>query len=158
MGETRNAYINLMGKLLGRRPQGRSRRWTRHVATMGVIRNAYKALFVTPERTKPFGRLMSRCEDKRGVKEIGLECMNRIHLAQDRSQFHALVNTGTNLRVPKRALIFLLDGRMLASQEGPTSVLDLCFSVGQAQGKDGPHPYSYPLTVRGELCVSFCVI
>jgi hypothetical protein len=34
------------------------------------------------------------------LKEIGLERVNRIHLAQDRDQWRALMNLIMNLRVP----------------------------------------------------------
>jgi hypothetical protein len=56
-----------MGNLLGRRPRGRSRkRKEGYVAAVGRIRNAYKVLFETPQRTKPLGRLSYRCEDNEG--------------------------------------------------------------------------------------------
>jgi hypothetical protein len=37
---------------------------------------------------------------KRDLREIGLDSMDRIDLAQDRDQWRALVNTVMNFRVP----------------------------------------------------------
>jgi hypothetical protein len=42
----------------------------------------------------------------------------RINLAHDRRQWLALVNTVMNFQVTKRRVIFLLDERLLASQDG----------------------------------------
>jgi hypothetical protein len=37
---------------------------------------------------------------KMDLREIGLECVDWIHLAQDRDQWLAVVNTVMNLQVP----------------------------------------------------------
>jgi hypothetical protein len=62
-----------------------------------------------PEGKKPFGRPKSRCEDNiwMNLREMWWEVVNRMHMAQDRDQWRALVNTITNLRVPKKAGNFL---------------------------------------------------
>jgi hypothetical protein len=51
---------------------------------------------------RPFGRPRSRWEDntEMDLREIGWEGVNWIHLAQDRDQWWALVNTVMNLWVP----------------------------------------------------------
>jgi len=58
-----------------------------HVACMEQIRNAYKILVVNharPRRTK-MGR------------EIGCECVDWMHLAQDKDELQTLVNTVEHL-------------------------------------------------------------
>jgi hypothetical protein len=55
---------------------------------MGVIRNAYKILIGKPERKRPLRTPRRRWE---GV--------DWIHLAQDRGQWRAVVDTVTNLQV-----------------------------------------------------------
>jgi hypothetical protein len=58
---------------------------------------------------KPPGRHKRRWEDniKMNLREICLEFVVWIHLAQDRDQWCALVNTVMNLRVPQKAGNFL---------------------------------------------------
>jgi hypothetical protein len=55
-----------------------------------------------PEEKRPLGRLRRRLEDniKADFREIGWGDMNWIHLAPDKDQWGALVNTVMNLRVP----------------------------------------------------------
>jgi hypothetical protein len=55
-----------------------------------------------PEGKKPLRRPRRRWVDniKMGLREIGWDGMDWIHLAQNRDQWGALVNTVTNLRVP----------------------------------------------------------
>jgi hypothetical protein len=47
-------------------------------------------------------RLRRRCEDiiRMDLRKIGWEVVDWIHLAEDRDQWRALVNTVLNLRVP----------------------------------------------------------
>jgi hypothetical protein len=63
-----------------------------------------------PEGKKPLGRPRYRWEDniRMGLREIRWECVNWIHLTQDRDQWRAFVNTVITLRVPKRTGISLL--------------------------------------------------
>jgi len=73
-----------------------------HVQRMGVMRNPYKILVAKPDRNRPLGRPRSRWEDNIGMnlREAGWEGVDWIHLAQDRDQWRALVNTVMNLWVP----------------------------------------------------------
>jgi hypothetical protein len=69
---------------------------------MGKMRNVYKISVGKPEGKRPLGRCRSRWEDNIRVdlKEIGWDCLDWMHLAQDRDQWHAIVNTVMNFRVP----------------------------------------------------------
>jgi hypothetical protein len=69
---------------------------------MGEIRNEYKILVGKPEGKRPLGRPRRRWEDniRMDLGEIGWEGVDWIHLAQDRDQWRALVNTVMNFQVP----------------------------------------------------------
>jgi hypothetical protein len=70
--------------------------------TNGEKRNANRVLAGKLEVKRLLGRPTLRCEDnvKLDLTEIGWDGMDWIHLAQDRDQWRALVNTVTNFRVP----------------------------------------------------------
>jgi hypothetical protein len=82
-------------------------RWAGHVAHIGEMRNAYKILVETPEGKRPLGRPRRSLEDniKVGIKEIGCEVMDWIHLAQNRSQWRDHENTVTKFIFHKRLKI-----------------------------------------------------
>jgi hypothetical protein len=69
---------------------------------MGENRNAYRILVGMPEGTRPLGRPRRRWvyNIKMDLREIGLDGVVWINMAQDRDQWRALVNTVLNLRVP----------------------------------------------------------
>jgi hypothetical protein len=69
---------------------------------MEETRNAYRILVGKPEGKRPLGRQRRRSVDniKMDLREIGWDGIDWIHLAQDRDQWRALVNTVINLRVP----------------------------------------------------------
>jgi hypothetical protein len=73
-----------------------------HITLVGHIRNAYTILILKPEGKKQLGRPRSRWEDniRMNVKEIGCEGIEWIHLAQNRVQWQAPMNTVMNLWVP----------------------------------------------------------
>jgi hypothetical protein len=73
-------------------------RWAGHVAHIGAKRNAYRISVRKPEGKRPLGRPRRTWVDN--IKEIGWVAMDWIDLAQDGDQWHALVNTVMNLRVP----------------------------------------------------------
>jgi hypothetical protein len=69
---------------------------------MGEGRSVYRVLVGRPEGKKPVGRPRYRWEDniKTDLREMGIDEANWIHLAQNRVQWRAFVNTVMNLRVP----------------------------------------------------------
>jgi hypothetical protein len=73
-----------------------------HVARKGEGRDVYRVLVGRPEGKRPLGRPRRRWEDiiKMNLREIGIDGVNWIRLAQDRVQWRACVNTVMNLRVP----------------------------------------------------------
>jgi hypothetical protein len=84
-------------------------RWAGHVVRMGQKRNACRVLVGKPKRKRPLGRPRHRWEDniKMDVRETGWGGMHWIHVAQDRDQWRALVNTVMNFRVQQNSGKFL---------------------------------------------------
>jgi hypothetical protein len=71
-------------------------------STNGEKRNAYTIVVGKPDGKRPLGRPRCRCVDKVKIdlREIGWDGVDWIHIAQDKDQWKALVNTVLNLRVP----------------------------------------------------------
>jgi hypothetical protein len=69
---------------------------------MGENRNIYRILMGKPEGKRPLGRPSSRWLNniKMGLREVERDCMDWIHVAQDRDQWRAFVNTVMSLRLP----------------------------------------------------------
>jgi hypothetical protein len=65
-------------------------------------RGVYRVLVGKPEGKRPLGRPRHRGEDniKLDLREMGINGVNWIQLAQDRVQWWAFVNMVTNLWVP----------------------------------------------------------
>jgi hypothetical protein len=65
-------------------------------------RGVYRVLVGRPEGKIPLGRPRRRWEDniKMDLREKGMDEANWIHLAQDRVQRRAFVNTMMNLGIP----------------------------------------------------------
>jgi hypothetical protein len=82
--------------------KSRRMRWAGHVARMGKVRGVYEVLVGRPETKRPMGRPRLRWEDniKLDLREVGIDEEKWIHLAQDRVQWRAYVNTVMILRVP----------------------------------------------------------
>jgi hypothetical protein len=82
--------------------KSRRMRWAGHVACMGEGRGVYRVLVGRLEGKRPLGRPKRRWDDniKVDLREIGIDGVNWIQLAQDRVQWRAFVNTVTNLQVP----------------------------------------------------------
>jgi hypothetical protein len=82
--------------------KARRLRWVGHVACMGEGRGVYKALIGKPKGKRPLGRPRCRWEDniKLDLREMGIDGVNWIWLAQDRVQWQAFVNMVINLHVP----------------------------------------------------------
>jgi hypothetical protein len=72
------------------------------VACMGEMRRAYNILVGKPGKKRPLERPKRGWEDNIGIEftEIGWVGVGWMHLAQDRDQWQALVNTVMNLRIP----------------------------------------------------------
>ena len=69
----------------------------------GEGRDVHRVLVGKPEGKRPLGKHRRRWEDntKMGFQELGGGCGDWMELAQDRDRWRALVNTVSNLRVPK---------------------------------------------------------
>jgi hypothetical protein len=82
--------------------KSRRMRWAGHVARMGEVKCVYRVLVGRPECKRPLGRRRHRWEDniKLDFREMGIDGVNWIHLAQDMVQWRTSVNTVMNLRVP----------------------------------------------------------
>jgi hypothetical protein len=78
-----------------------------HAAHMGELRNTHKILDEYPKDRIPLRRPRHKWKDyiKMGLKEIGCEDEDRVHLAQDRVQWQAFVNTVKTFRINKRQRI-----------------------------------------------------
>jgi hypothetical protein len=69
---------------------------------LGEMTNTYKILIEKSGGKRPLGRHKRRWEVNFGMDltEIEWESVCRIHLAQDRDQWRAVVNTVMNIEVP----------------------------------------------------------
>jgi hypothetical protein len=68
--------------------KSRRMRWAGHAGQMWETRNAYRILVEKPERKRPLGRPRRKWLDniKMDLREIGLDGMDWIELAQDGDQ------------------------------------------------------------------------
>jgi hypothetical protein len=82
--------------------KSRRMRWAGHVARMGKGRGVYRVLVGKPEGKRPLETPRRRWDDniKMDLREIGIDGMNWIRLAQDRVRWRPFVNTVMKLRVP----------------------------------------------------------
>jgi hypothetical protein len=82
--------------------KSRRMRWVGHVARMGEGRGVYRVLIGRPEGKRPLKRPKRRKEDniKMDLREIGIDRVNWIRLAQDTVQWRAFVSTIMKHRVP----------------------------------------------------------
>jgi len=69
---------------------------------MGEMRNAYIILVGKSKGKRPLGKRRCRRKDniRMGLRKTEWEGVDWTHLAQDRDQWRAPVNTVMNLRVP----------------------------------------------------------
>jgi hypothetical protein len=91
---------------------------------MGEQRNAYRISMGKPEGKRPLGRKKQRWEHniKIDLREIGWDGMDWIDLAQDRDQWRATVNTVINFAFHKISGNSSVAERLVASQEGFSSI------------------------------------
>jgi cell wall assembly regulator SMI1 len=70
---------------------------------MEAVRNVYKILVGKPEGKRPLGRPRCRWEDntRMDLREIELECVDWIDVAQDRDSYQVLVYMVMNLGLIK---------------------------------------------------------
>jgi hypothetical protein len=82
--------------------KSRRMRWAGDVTCIGEGRGIYRVLVWRPEGKRPPGRPRCRWDDniKMDLREIGIDGVNLIRLAQDRAQWRAFVSTVMNIRVP----------------------------------------------------------
>jgi hypothetical protein len=82
--------------------KSRRMRWAGHVARIGAGRGVYRVLVRRPEGKRQLGRPRRTWEVKieMDLREIVIDGVNRIQLAQNMVQWRAFVNTVINLRVP----------------------------------------------------------
>jgi hypothetical protein len=80
----------------------RRMRWVGHVACMREGRGVNRILVWRSEGKRPLGRPRCRWEDniKMDLMEVGFDGANWMHLAQDRVQWQAFVNTVMDLQFP----------------------------------------------------------
>jgi hypothetical protein len=80
--------------------KSRRMKWVGHVACMGEGRGVHRVLVGRSEGKRPLGRHRHRWKDniKMDLREIGISGANWFHLAQDRVQWQACVNTVMNLQ------------------------------------------------------------
>jgi hypothetical protein len=73
-----------------------------HLARTGGGGGVYRVLVGRSEGKRPLGRPRCRWEDniKLDLREIGIDVEKWIHLARDRVQWRAFLNTVINLLVP----------------------------------------------------------
>jgi hypothetical protein len=77
-------------------------RWAGHVAYMEAMTNAYNILIGKPKGKRQLGKTRRGWEDniRMDLRERESKSVDWIHLARDRDQWRALVNTVVNLCVP----------------------------------------------------------
>jgi hypothetical protein len=94
---SQNSSLNIVRVMKSRRM-----RLAGHVALMGEGRGVYRVLVERPKCKRPLGRPRHRWEDniKMDLRDIGIDGVNWIWLAQDRVQWQAFVNMVINLQVP----------------------------------------------------------
>jgi hypothetical protein len=82
--------------------KSRRMRWAGHVAHMREGRGVYRVLVGRPEGKRPLGRPRRRWEDniKMDLREIGINEVSRIRLAEGKVWWRAFVNAVMNLQVP----------------------------------------------------------
>jgi hypothetical protein len=103
--ELHNLYFSL---IIVRVIKSRMIRWAGHVLRMGKERGVYRVVVGRPKGKRPLGRPKHRWEDniKMDFREIGINGVNWIRLAQDRVQWQACVNMVMNLWVPYERIFF----------------------------------------------------
>jgi hypothetical protein len=89
--------------------KSRRMRWAGYVARMGEGRGAYRDLVGRPASKKLLGRPRRRWEDKikMDLREIGIDEVNWIRLAQDRVRLRVFAYTVMNLWILQESGIFL---------------------------------------------------
>jgi hypothetical protein len=82
--------------------QSRRTGWVWHLARTRKMRNAYNIFVGKPKGKRTLGRKRQKweCNIRMDLRETGWEGVDWMHLAQDRDQCRAVVNTVMDLWVP----------------------------------------------------------
>jgi hypothetical protein len=135
--------------------KGRRMRWAGHVAYMAEIRSTFNILVGKPEGKRPLGRSRYRWANniRLDLSEIRWEGVDWIHVAQDRNQWRAVVNTVMNLKVSYKAgnltklvtisfsrRILLTGVSYLSKTSGQLYRNEMCFESTQKFSGNGADP------------------
>jgi hypothetical protein len=88
----------------------------------GRKRNVYRILMGNPKGMRQPERRRWVDNIKTDLRGVGWDGMDWIHLAEDRDQWRALVNTVMNIRVPWNIRKFLCSCTIAAPQKGLSSM------------------------------------
>jgi hypothetical protein len=93
-------------------------RWGGHVACRREMRNACRILVEKPTGNRPLGRPRGREEDNINIdlREMGYVGTDRMHQAQDRDHWRALMNKAVNFWFYKMLENFCVADLLAASQ------------------------------------------
>jgi hypothetical protein len=82
--------------------EARRLRWVGHMAHMGEVRGVYRVLVGKPKGKRLLGRPRCRWEDniKLDFREVWINGVKWMRLAQERVQWQSFVNMVMNLQVP----------------------------------------------------------
>jgi hypothetical protein len=112
-------------------------KWAGYVARMGGKINAYRVFVGKRKGKSPLQRPRRRWEDniKMHLIVIGWTGSDWIHLARDRDQWRALVNTVINSRVQNSFEVSRVAERLATSQELSSMELDILTFSNRNRGK-----------------------
>ena len=113
------SFLPLYSRNMMREMKSTRTRWVEHVEPMGRGKICTGAFRRNPKERSHLEKERGRWENniKTLFEEIGRVDVNRVHVAQCRNKWWAVVNAVMNLRDPQNARSLWLHGELLASQE-----------------------------------------